>query len=281
MTGAAGMLGRALVDALSDDHDVIGVDVRDFDLSLESSIAKIEKAHPEAVCHLAAFTDVDGCESDPERAYRSNVVGTRNVAVACREAKCPMLYVSTDYVFDGKATEPYRTDAHTSPLNMYGRTKLIGEWFVERNVKDRCIVRSSWLFGEGGRNFVETILSLAQKQKSLDVVDDQRGTPTYTRDLALALKRLMEKKGFGVYHVTNGGDCTWHQFAGAILNSAGITDCTVNPVESSKLGRAAERPSYSVLDNTDFIHTGEEPLRGWMEALTEYLERRSGGESNV
>jgi dTDP-4-dehydrorhamnose reductase len=281
VTGASGLLGQPLSEILREDHEVTAVDISDFDLSAVSSIPEIVKSRPETVCHLAAFTDVDRCESDPERAYQSNVVATRNVAVACRELGCPMLYVSTDYVFDGELREPYGIDARPAPLNMYGRTKLIGEWFVERHVSERCIVRSSWLFGEGGRNFVETILSASEEKKVLNVVDDQVGSPTYSKDLALALKKLVEKKAFGTYHVTNRGDCTWYDFAVTILRLAGKAECTVLRTASDALGRPARRPGYSVLDNSSYVRATGETLRKWEEALAEYLDSRTGGVSNA
>jgi len=280
VTGAAGMLGRALTEILRRDYDVTGVDLDDFDLSTTGSISEIVGKSPETVCHLAAFTDVDRCESDPLRAYHLNVVATRNVAVACREANCPMLYVSTDYVFNGESKEPYDVDARPGPVNMYGRTKLIGEWFVERNVPDRYIVRSSWLFGEGGKNFVETILALSERMNDLEVVDDQTGSPTYTRDLASAIKKLIERRAFGRYHITNSGSCTWYEFAVAIMRRAGAPGRTINTTVSSKLARPARRPAYSVLDNRAYVRATGESLRGWEEALAEYFERRTGGGTN-
>jgi dTDP-4-dehydrorhamnose reductase len=281
VTGASGLLGQSLSKILKENHEVIAVDIDDYDLSAVSSISEITKTRPEWVCHLAAFTDVDRCETDPERAYQSNVIGTRNVAVACREARCPMLYVSTDYVFDGESRKPYGVDARPNPLSMYGRTKLIGEWFVERHVHERLIVRSSWLFGDGGRNFVETILTLSEKKNVLDVVDDQVGSPTYSEDLASALKKLIEKKAFGTHHVTNSGDCTWYDLAVAILRLAGRSECEVKRTSSSALGRPARRPGYSVLDNNSYHQVTGDTLRGWEEALAEYLGSRSGGLSNA
>jgi dTDP-4-dehydrorhamnose reductase len=273
------MLGKALGNTLRDGHEVIGIDIDEFDLSDDSCIRGIARMQPEIVCHLAAFTDVDRCESDPEKAYRSNVVATRNVAVACREARSRIFYTSTDYVFDGKANKPYTEDARPGPLNMYGRTKLIGEWFVQKIVEDNCIVRSSWLFGEGGRNFVDTILSLSREKNSIDVVDDQMGNPTYARDLALALKVLIEKECRGIYHVTNNGSCTWYDFAVAICAQARTSGCTINRTKSGILQRPAVRPAYSALDNGLYAGECGGNLRSWQEALQDYLNRRSGGES--
>jgi dTDP-4-dehydrorhamnose reductase len=160
---------------------------------------------------------------------------------------------------------------------MYGRTKLIGEWFVERVVEDSYIVRSSWLFGEGGKNFVETILSRAQRGEVLNVVDDQAGSPTYTKDLASALGRLIQDGAFGVYHVTNSGQCTWFEFAVRVLESADFSGCVVNRTVSGRLGRAARRPAYSVLDNRVYDRLTEAPLRNWEEALKDYVKGRNGG----
>jgi len=280
VTGAAGMLGRALCENLKGAHTVIGVDIGDFDLTETSCIARIIETQPEIVCHLAAFTHVDGCEKNPEKAYRSNVVATRNVAVACREAKCSMLYLSTDYVFDGQTDRPYSEDDKPSPLNMYGRTKLIGEWFVERIVSQNYRVRSSWLYGEGGRNFVDTILALAEEKDVLEVVDDQTGSPTYTKDLASALMNLIESKKFGIYHLTNNGECSWYDFAVSICKKAGVEGCAIKRVKTALSARPANRPAYSVLDNRIYAQTFGGYLRSWEEALEEYLEGRSGGGSN-
>ncbi len=271
------MLGRAVMRVMKEDHDVRGVDLADLDLAESSCVKALVEMRPQVVCHLAAFTDVDGCETDPERAYRSNVLATRNVAVACKESGCPMVYVSTDYVFDGNASEPYSESSEPGPLNMYGRTKLIGEWFVDRHAPNHYIVRSSWLFGKGGRNFVETILGLAGKRDSIRVVADQRGSPTYTRDLADALKTIVEKGQFGIYNVTNSGDCTWHEFAVQILELSGIGDCRVEAIESGELGRVATRPAYSILDNGLYRRTFGSSLRNYKDALKDYLSRRSGG----
>ncbi|MFQ5906164.1 MAG: dTDP-4-dehydrorhamnose reductase [bacterium] len=280
VTGAAGMLGRAFCGVLNESHTVVGVDMQDLDLSLDSCIPAIVRMRPQVVCHLAAFTDVDRCESDPETAYHSNVVASRNVAVACKEAGCPMLYMSTDFVFDGKAERPYSERDKPNPLNMYGKTKLIGEWFVERHAEDHWIVRTSWLFGKGGRNFVDTILALARQKDSIDVVDDQRGSPTYTKDLAPALKNIIESGKFGTYHVTNSGDCTWYDFAVMICKQAGIEGFSINRTRSDLVGRPAERPAYSVLDNGAYARAFGACLRNWKEALQDYLHTRNGGESN-
>lgn len=220
-------------------------------------------AQPDLVLHAAAWTDVDAAESSPDEARRVNVEGTRNVVAL----GVPVVYFSTDYVFDGRKGSPYVESDEPSPLSVYGRTKLEGE----REIRDGWIVRSSWLFGHTGKNFVRTMLDLGQRQESIRVVGDQRGCPTYVGDLAEATKRVLELPQ-GTYHVAADGDCTWAEFAEAIFEELHFT-CRVIPISSRELGRPAPRPAYSVLRSE---HPETPRLRHWRESLSEYLETWAG-----
>ncbi|HBE74175.1 MAG TPA: dTDP-4-dehydrorhamnose reductase [candidate division Zixibacteria bacterium] len=270
VTGAGGMLGRDLVPVLSERHQVDGVDLDDFDLTAPGAVHQITSRRPEMVMHLAAMTNVDGCERDPERAMLVNGQGTRNAVEACRELGIPMLYISTDFVFDGTKSEPYREDDPVNPLGHYGRSKLAGEEAVRQLLREYYIVRTSWLFGPSGRNFVSSILNKARENGEVRVVDDQTGSPTYTADLAGALAELTESDKFGVYHLSNSGSCTWHGFASEAVRLAGI-DARVVPIKSTEFQTPTRRPGYSVLGNYNWIGNFGRPLRDWREALADYV----------
>jgi dTDP-4-dehydrorhamnose reductase len=217
-------------------------------------------ARPELVLHAAAWTDVDGAEAKPDEARRVNVEGTRNVVAL----GAPVVYFSTDYVFDGTKSEPYVESDESNPLSVYGQTKLDGE----REIRNGWIVRSSWLFGPTGRNFVRTMLAAGESHHEVRVVDDQRGSPTFVGHLAEAMKKLLQLPD-GVYHVAAGGDCTWAEFAEAIFEAAGLT-CRVVPISTEELGRPAPRPAYSVLRSE---HPEIPRLPYWRDGLRECLER--------
>lgn len=275
VTGARGMLGQDLVSALALRHQVIPVDIDDFDITRPDCPTEIKRRRPQLVAHLAAMANVDGCERDPEKAYQVNRQGTRLVAQACRDLRIPMLYISTDFVFDGSKTEPYREEDPTNPLGHYGRSKLAGEEAVRELLAEYFIVRISWLFGPGGRNFVSTILARASKEGEVRVVDDQVGSPTYTRDLSPALTELMESRHYGVYHLTNSGWCSWYQFADEAVRLAGIK-ARVIPIRSSEYPTPTKRPAYSVLGNFRWQERFGKLLRPWQEALGEYVELWKG-----
>jgi dTDP-4-dehydrorhamnose reductase len=279
VTGAKGMLGSALLPCLESQHQVQGVDVEDFDICEEPAVEKaFRELRPEMVFHLAAYTDVDGCELNPPRAEAVNVAGARNVAKACAEIGAALLYVSTDYVFDGCQERPYCEDDCPHPRSAYGRSKLRGEQFVQALVPRHCIVRTSWLYGPRGKNFVATILKLAGERQELHVVSDQRGSPTYTRHLAVKLEQLSRAQACGIYHVTGAGQCSWFEFAQAIVKAGGYNQVRVVPVTSQELGRPARRPANSVLENRRLLQSGLGALPHWTEGLAQYLEegRRSG-----
>lgn len=272
------MLGRDLCDILSGGHEVTGVDIEQGDIT-DAEVARrlMADARPQTVVHCAAYTDVDRSESEPDDAFRVNADGAGNVAAACRDAGCAIVYISTDYVFDGRAERPYKENDAPAPLGVYGASKLAGERLVREATPRHFVVRTSWLFGAGGRNFVDTIIGLAQDRETLEVVNDQVGSPTFTRHLSRGLARVIESDKFGTYHASNAGSCSWFDFAREILRAWGDSRTRVVPVDSARLGRPAKRPALSVLDTTLFRSTFGFPMPHWKDALAEYLElkRRS------
>ena len=272
VTGAGGMLGRAVVEALAGRHEVVPMRRADGDLvDPQRTLEWIAARSPQAVVHCAAWTDVDGCEGDPERAERENGLATENAARAARAAGAALCYLSTDYVFDGQKPGAYLEDDAVAPLNVYGRSKRHGEEHVLRHVERSWVVRTSWLFGPGGRNFVRTMAGLMRRQEVVRVVDDQVGSPTYTRDLAVALRALVESDRYGIYHITNAGTCSWYEFAGAIASGLG-SRCRVEPCRSADFPRPAARPRNSVLENRRYRASGFPPLGDWHPALHAYLQ---------
>jgi dTDP-4-dehydrorhamnose reductase len=247
----------------------------------------IKKARPDIVIHAAAMTDVDGCELDSKKAYKINAEGAKNVALACRSAGAALIYISTDFVFDGKKKSAYKETDKTNPLSIYGDSKLKGELAVKKALKRYFILRTSWLYGRNGKNFVDTIITKAKSEKLLKVVDDQVGSPTYTKDLAKAIHALLQRIqprpghpaglyrpglgiGFGVYHVSNSGAVSWFNYAREILKLAG-SGTKVIPISSKELARPANRPAMSVLDNTKFVKLTGYKMRSWQKALKDYV----------
>jgi dTDP-4-dehydrorhamnose reductase len=229
------------------------------------------QTRPELVVHAAAYTKVDLAESEADQAFLVNAYGTENVAVACNSVNAAMLYVSTDYVFDGTKTTPYRTWDATNPLSVYGQSKLAGEIAVQQHLTRFYIVRTSWLYGPGGANFVETILRIAGEKTELNVVHDQKGSPTSTITLAEVIAELIATDRWGTYHATDGGDTTWFEFAQEILSGKEVR---VLPVKTEAFPRPAKRPPYSVLDKASLVKTLGRELVPWQEALRKYLKER-------
>jgi dTDP-4-dehydrorhamnose reductase len=272
IVGASGLLGKALMHEWSADA-VTGLSSRDADIRDAKRVQQVLQAtHPEWIVLAAAYTDVDGCESNPELAFSVNRDGAVNVATVAREVGARLVFLSSDYVFDGKKTAPYETGDGRNPQSVYGRTKAEAEIRLLELMPDCCIVRTSWLFGTGGKCFPDTILKLAASRPALGVVNDQRGCPTYAVDLARAIIQLCQKSANGIVHVTNAGDCTWFEFAEEIVRGAGLAT-TVRPVSSQQMARPAPRPAYSVLSPTRLQTLGIE-LPGWRDALRRYLEQR-------
>jgi dTDP-4-dehydrorhamnose reductase len=275
ITGARGMLGSQVIKTLSQNSswEIIGADREEFDITdKEDSFHGIYPIRPDVVIHTAAYTDVDGCEQDKEMAYAVNGMSSRYIALACRESKAKMIYISTDYIFNGKKMKPYVPGDSPDPLNEYGQSKLLGELHIRELLDNYLIIRTAWLFGPGGKNFVKTILEITDRGKNLKVVDDQIGSPTYTLDLAEAIGHLIQKQARGTVHVTNRGFCSWFQLAREILRQTGRDKVEIIPISSSEMDRPARRPPYSVLDTSAYIKLTQNVLPSWQEALKRYLE---------
>lgn len=277
ITGSTGMLGSAVVNAfrLNAEAEVLGRGRHELDITSAVYVnAAIESARPDLVINCAAFTRVDDCEAKKEHAVRVNADGAANVARAARAVGADLIHISTDYVFNGSQTSPIREDAPPAvadKLSAYGRSKLLGEMRVRECHPDAVILRTAWLFGKGGACFPATILQRAREGMPLRVVNDQRGAPTFANDLAIAVFELAQHQASGVYHFTNAGECTWHEYAGEILKRAGII-ANLEAIASRELNRPARRPAYSVLDMSRFIaDTGYRP-RPWQDALGEFLQ---------
>lgn len=270
ITGAEGQLGRDLVEVLGKKYELhpfdLDLDVTDY----QKIMSTVSNIRPDIVIHAAAYTDVDGCELNPDKAYEVNTIGTQNVALACRKSDAIMVYLSTDFVFDGRKKEPYTEFDSPNPLNVYGKSKLAGENYLVTQLRDYFIVRTAWLYGKHGKNFVKTILRLAEEKEELRVVNDQVGSPTYSYDLAKMIRKIIETGLFGIYHVTNAGSCTWYEFARKILELGG-RDTKVVPITSKELNRPAPRPAYSVLKNHVLELRGIGKMRGFEEALRDYF----------
>jgi dTDP-4-dehydrorhamnose reductase len=271
--GSGGMLGRAVAGhAAHLGHDVVALDHSDLDVTDAANVARIVGAvEPRAIVNCTGFTDVDGAEADEPRALRVNGDGAGNVARAGAEAGARMVHVSTDYVFDGQKPEPWLESDPVAPLQAYGRTKLAGERAVAEGNGEHAIVRTAWLFGTGGANFVETMLRLGAERDEVTVVTDQRGGPTWTGHLAPALVEIAERRGdVGVFHATGAGECSWYEFAVEILHRAGLR-CRAVPTTSERFARPAPRPAYSVLGS----ERGVAPkLPDWREGVAGHLSER-------
>jgi dTDP-4-dehydrorhamnose reductase len=270
--GASGLLGQDLVRELKgEEFSLTALSSKDADLRVRARVGEvIRDSHPHWIILSAAYTDVDGCESDPDRAFAVNCQGAINVAEAAREAGSRLMFLSSDYVFDGAKQSPYQIKDATNPAGIYGRSKACAEERLLEILPDVCIVRTSWLFGHGGKCFPATILKLAFARPEISVVNDQRGSPTFTRDLASALVELCRVSARGIVHVTNSGDCTWYEFASEIVRRSGMRT-VVKPVTTAEFPRPARRPSYSVL-SPDSLHAYNIYMPDWQDALRRYLE---------
>jgi dTDP-4-dehydrorhamnose reductase len=271
--GASGLLGKALVREWQND-EVVGFSSADIDIRDADRVGDlISKIRSDWVVLAAAYTDVDGCETNPELAFAVNRKGAVNVARAAQASDSRLLFLSSDYVFDGTERSPYETNAPRSPLGVYGQSKAQAEVRLLDIMPDCCILRTSWLFGVDGKCFPDTIVQLAESRPQLDVVDDQRGSPTYTVDLARAIAQLCRKNASGVVHATNSGDCTWFEFAREIVARASRS-VEIRPTTSARMARPAPRPAYSVLSPSSLTKFGIS-MPAWPNALQRYLEERS------
>lgn len=269
--GGTGLLGKALTREWTGD-EVTSLGSRDVDIRSDSQVEDVVCRHrPEWIVLAAAYTDVDGCETNPDLAFEVNFRGAVRVARAAASEGARLLFLSTDYVFDGRKTTPYETNDPLAPQSVYGESKARAEIGIREVLPDACILRTSWVFGVGGKCFPETILKLAASRKELKVVADQRGCPTYTIDLARTIVKLCRKEARGTVHATNHGECTWFDFARAIVSEGGMS-AVVNPTTSDKFVRPAKRPAYSVLSSSSLTNYGLS-LPTWQDALRRYLRK--------
>ena len=270
--GAAGLLGTALMRQWTGD-EVTGLDIEDGDIRDPQQVfAMVERTQPECIVLTAAYTDVDACETNRQLAFEVNCQGPVNMAQAAKRCGARLLFISTDYVFNGTNSTPYEVDAPRGPRSVYGESKAEAELQLQRILPQCCIVRTSWLFGVRGKSFPDTILKLAATRSEIDVVDDQRGSPTYAPDLACTIIQLCRSNASGIVHVTNRGECTWFEFAREIVTAAGL-NTTIRPTTSDKFVRPAARPQYSVLSSKSLEQLGI-TMPTWQDALRRYLAER-------
>ena len=273
VTGVKGQLGHDVMNELAKrGHTGIGVDVEEMDITDAKKVDEVIRASEvEAVIHCAAYTAVDAAEDQVELCRKINAEGPENIAKVCKELDIKMMYISTDYVFDGEGTRPWEPDDERHPLNVYGLTKYEGELAVEKYLDKFFTIRIAWVFGVNGKNFIKTMLKLSETHDELNVVDDQIGSPTYTYDLAVLLVDMIETEKYGRYHATNEGLCSWYEFACEIFRQAG-RDVKVNPVSSDEFPTKAKRPHNSRMDKSKLTENGFTPLPAWQDALKRYLE---------
>ncbi|OGL42346.1 MAG: dTDP-4-dehydrorhamnose reductase [Candidatus Schekmanbacteria bacterium RIFCSPHIGHO2_02_FULL_38_11] len=272
LLGAKGMLGSEIAMCLKSSFNVIPYGKEELDITNEFLTRnKIKEISPEIVINTAAYTDVEGCERNSEHAFKVNAHGVKNIAESCREFGSKIVHISTDYIFDGTKKPPYDEDDQPNPLNVYGKSKLEGENFIKKTCENFLIIRSEWLYGMRGRNFVSFVIDTAAKENKLKIVNDQVGSPTYTKDLSEAIRALLKKDCKGIYNAANSGKCSWYEFARKIKEFKKIRT-EILPIASDESNRVAKRPANSVLNcnklktNTGFV------FRNWTEALKEFLE---------
>lgn len=280
VTGVKGQLGFDVVNELNKrGHEPIGVDIDELDITDQQAVHQmISDVKPNGVIHCAAWTAVDDAEDNVDIVMSVNRDGTRYIAECCKELDIPMIYISTDYVFDGQGETPWKPDDNRNPINVYGDSKYQGELAVEELLEKYYIVRIAWVFGQNGHNFINTMLNLGKTHDKLTVVDDQIGTPTYTYDLARLLVDMIETDKYGTYHATNeGGYISWYDFTKEIMKQAsefddGYKQIEVSPVGSDAYTAKAKRPSNSRMDKSKLVENGFEALPDWKDALRRYLE---------
>ena len=274
VTGVNGQLGYDVMNELAKRGiEGVGTDVDNMDVTDAAACQRvIKEVGPDAVMHCAAYTAVDAAEENVDLCRRINADGTRNIAAVCKELDIPMMYISTDYVFDGQGTRPWEPDDERHPLNVYGQTKYEGELAVEELLEKYFTIRIAWVFGVNGKNFIKTMLRLGKERGKVSVVNDQIGSPTYTYDLARLLVDMILTDKYGRYHATNEGLCSWYEFACEIFKKAGMDDVQVTPVTSAEFPAKAARPSNSRMSKEKLTENGFERLPSWQDALERYLK---------
>ena len=272
--GCKGQLGRDLLTVFGERGGVAGHDLPEVDIANREHVTQaVESFNPEFIVNSAAYTNVEGAEDDEENAFLANEHGARMVAEAAEDRSIPIVYISTDFVFDGTKRTPYEPTDEANPASVYGRSKRAGEIAVQHATQSYFIVRTAWLYGPGGNNFPEKIIAAARKNPSLKVVHDEVGSPTHTWDLALAVRALSETSAYGVYHAVNTGSCARDEFARAILSAVGI-DTPVEACSADEFPSKAARPAYSVLSTSDLERAAGHTMRDWQSALDHYAQRR-------
>lgn len=272
VTGAKGQLGYDVINRLKESNiEYLGVDIDTMDLFDKEQVKIIiVEYNPDVIIHCAAYTAVDKAEDETEVCYKTNVLGTRYVSEACKEIDAKMVYISTDYVFDGKGANPFEVTDKPAPINYYGQTKYEGELEVQKCLEKYFIVRTSWVFGKNGNNFVKTMLRLAKEKDEVSVVSDQIGSPTYTYDLAKLLVEMIKTNKYGTYHATNGGYCSWYEFTCEIYKQAGI-EAKINPIKTEDYATKAKRPMNSRLNKGKLINEGFNSFPKWENAIMRFI----------
>jgi len=271
VTGSLGLVGTNIIPLLAQDFDITALDIQEWDITdAKAGRLVFGDRKPDAVLNLAAMTDVDGCEDFPDRAEKLNADGPATVARLCKDHNVRLVHMSTDYVFDGEKGTPYTEEDPPNPMSVYGKTKLAGERNVLTILPSSVVVRAQWLYGRGGNNFITKVVMIAKETGAARVVNDQWGSPTYAKDLAVPLTRLIQKGKPGIYHLANSGFCSWYDFAVEIFARLGM-EVPVSAITSSNLGRKAARPKYSVFDCSKIKNATGVTMRSWQEALQEYL----------
>lgn len=272
LAGSRGMLGTDLMGELDSTHQVLGLGRAELDITNAAQcMARVAEFRPDVVINAAGMTDVDGCETHEQEALRVNGQGSGNLAAAASAAGSVIVYYSTDYVFDGTKPEPYQEEDTPNPGSVYGRSKLLGEELVRSLCPNHLILRTSWVFGRNGKNFIRTILTEAHRGQPLLVVNDQRGSPSYTQDLAKHSRQMLQAGCRGTYHLTNSGSCTWYELASQVIKWAGLADYMVLAVTTAEYPRPARRPANSVLANARLEREEFPLMRTWQEAAQEYV----------
>lgn len=287
ITGAKGQLGNEIIDIINSgsaeigsisenikNSKIIALDINELDITKLDDVRNIiGKYNPDVVINCAAATNVDNCESNEDVAFKINALGPRNLAIISEEIGAKLVQVSTDYVFSGEGNSPLKEYELTAPTSVYGKTKLLGEKYVSEFSSKYFIVRTAWLYGYIGHNFVYTIMRVGKEKESINVVNDQRGNPTHANDLAYHILKLIETDEYGVYHCTGKGECTWYDFAKKIMELNKL-NCKVNPCTSNEYKTPAKRPAYSSLDNMMLRNTVGDEMREWDEALRSFVKNR-------
>jgi dTDP-4-dehydrorhamnose reductase len=274
VVGSHGMLGSDLMAEFAPRHEVLGLDLPEIDITqIEECFSWVKKFRPEVILNAAALTRVDYCETNREEAFLINGDGAGNLARAAASIGAMLVHYSTDYVFDGLKKDAYLEEDAPNPQSVYGKSKLAGEDLVRRCCANHLIIRTSWLFGAGGSNFIRTIVNAARRGESLRVVNDQRGSPSYTKDVASHTRKMIEWSCRATYHLTNSGSCTWYELSRKALDCLGTRSVSVTPVSTSEFPRPAPRPANSILANARLVQDGLPLMRPWQAAVQEYVEQ--------